>query len=73
MEINERGQAMTNYKIGDKVWIQHDLGIEEGTVVGATNPEFAAMRPQDATVQVQFADGTNSSWGFATVVRHQAI
>lgn len=64
---------MTNYKTGDKVWIQHEQGIEEGVVISATAPEFAAMRPQDAKVTVQFADGTNSAWGFITVVRHEAI
>jgi hypothetical protein len=56
------------YKPGDHIKIKHDRGIEDAIVMSSTTPEFDAQFPMDAQVHVQFADGTNSSWGKQFIV-----
>ena len=56
-------------RIGETITIRHDLGLETGTILGFTNPEFCRRIGQPILIQVQFSDGTNSSWPETTVVR----
>lgn len=46
---------------GQRVVVQTERGPEQGTVVGWTHT------PDAPQVQVEFDDGTNSSWGIARV------
>lgn len=54
--------------VGTRVLVTHDLGVEVGTVLGRTNPAM----PDDhlyGRYDVQFDDGTISSWGWHVVER----
>lgn len=49
-------------KIGSPIAINHLQGIEIGTLLSHTNPEFSRRMGQAILLTVQFADGTISSW-----------
>jgi hypothetical protein len=48
---------MKAFQPGDRVIVRTELGREFGTVLWTTNPKF-----RDRMVNVQFNDGTNSTW-----------
>lgn len=53
-----------HFTVGDRVVVSHEMGEEEGVVIGHTNQSFI-----DVKITVEFSDGTNSSWPLRAV-RH---
>lgn len=52
---------------GESIVIIHDLGAETGTLLGWTDFGSTPGRMPNVRVDVQFGDGTISSWGYSHV------